>query len=337
MGQHTIQEILSQPEVWENTLTKLRSERAHFEEIIRTINNRNLFLTGCGSSYYASLTAASLHTKLTGTTTIGVPASDILTFPDTIFPKDQEVCLITVSRSGKTPETREAAACMKAQRGTVLGVSCSPGSPLLEACEASIIAPDGAEQSRYMTRSFTSMLLALQYMSAIQANDNRLQEDLLRLPELGSEAIKRYRSLLEHFAVEGQFNQYIYLGQGPYYGLCCESMLKIKEMAATPSEAFHTMELMHGPKYAVNDRTLVTVVLSNSGSGPEMDLLPKIKALGPHILVISERELPQMHPAADLIIELSSGVSEYARPLLVMLITQLYAYFRAKAVGRDIE
>jgi glucosamine--fructose-6-phosphate aminotransferase (isomerizing) len=337
MGQHTIQEILSQPEAWKSTLAKLESEPSQLEEIIRIIDTQDLFLVGCGSSHYLSLTVASLYTQLTGIKATGVPASEIITFPNSVIPKRPKICLIGVSRSGTTPETREAASYCKTRGGTVLAVSCTPGSPLLDVCGASIVTASGAESSRYMTRSFTSMLLALQYMSAMRANDMRLQKELLKLPELGLEVINRYRPRIEQLATEGSFNQYVYLGQGPFYGLCCESMLKIKEMACTPSEAFHTMEFMHGPKYAVNDRTLVTVLLSDGGSDRELDLLPKIKTLGPHLLVICERKLPQVSDSADLIFDLNCGLSEYARPLLVMLITQLYAYYRARAIGREIE
>ena len=337
MGQHTIQEILSQPEAWKSTLVKLESEPSRLQEIIRIVDTQDLLLVGCGSSYYLSLTVASLYTQLTGIRATGVPASEIITFPNSVFAKDSNKCLIAVSRSGKTPETREAASYCKTRGGTVLAVSCTPRSPLLDVCTASIVTPSGSESSRYMTRSFTSMLLALQYLTALRANEASLQRELLELPELGRQVINRYGPRVEQLATEGNFNQYVYLGQGQFYGLCCESMLKIKEMACTPSEAFHTMEFMHGPKYAVNDRTLVTVLLSDSGRDRELDLLPKIKTLGSHVLMICERKIPQVSDSADLVFDLSSGLSEHARPLLVMLITQLYAYYRARAIGREIE
>jgi len=37
------------------------------------------------------------------------------------------------------------------------------------------------------------------------------------------------------------------------------------------------------------------------------------------------------------VFELQSGLSEYSRLVLVMLLTQLYGYYRALAVGKDIE
>jgi fructoselysine-6-P-deglycase FrlB-like protein len=114
-------------------------------------------------------------------------------------------------------------------------------------------------------------------------------------------------------------------------------MLKIKEMACTPAEAYHGMELMHGPKYAVNKETLIMYLLSDSVQDNELRLLNRIKELGGHIGIICEKAPPHVMQLSDDVFELQSGLSENARLVLVMLLMQLYAYYRSLAVGRDIE
>jgi glucosamine--fructose-6-phosphate aminotransferase (isomerizing) len=74
-------------------------------------------LTGCGTSYYLPLVAASLYTASTHLPARGVPASDILTYPDAVFPQDKRYLLVAISRSGKTPETIGAAGYVKERRG----------------------------------------------------------------------------------------------------------------------------------------------------------------------------------------------------------------------------
>src|SRR4030042_5546830 len=114
-------------------------------------------------------------------------------------------------------------------------------------------------------------------------------------------------------------------------------MLKIKEMACTPAEAYFGMELMHGPKYAVNDRTLITYFLSDSAKEQQIDLLKKIRNLEAKVAVNCDETSPELTNTADYVINLQSGLSDYSRLILTMLISQLYAYYRALAMGQDIE
>ena len=134
-----------------------------------------------------------------------------------------------------------------------------------------------------------------------------------------------------------EFNLYIYLGHGPLYGIAAESMLKIKEMACTPAEAYHGMEFMHGPKYAVDDKTMIIYLISDSVQKQEIELLQRIKGLGGYVVVICEKSTPELVKIADDIFELRSGLSEYSTPILKMLLTQLYGYYRALEVGKDLE
>ncbi len=97
------------------------------------------------------------------------------------------------------------------------------------------------------------------------------------------------------------------------------------------------MELMHGPKYAVNDDTLIMYLLSDSVKSEEIELLKRIKEWGGNVKIICEEITPDIAAFNVDMFELQSGLSEYSRLVLVMLLTQLYGYYRALAVGKDIE
>jgi glucosamine--fructose-6-phosphate aminotransferase (isomerizing) len=128
----------------------------------------------------------------------------------------------------------------------------------------------------------------------------------------------------------------VYLGQGPFYGIACESMLKLKEMACTAAEAYHSMELMHGPRYAVDGHTLVTVLLSDGARAEEIDLLTKLKKMGATVCVICDESEPGIAGNADYVIELGSALPDFARVPLYMPVTQLYGYFRAVATASSL-
>src|SRR5260370_4868433 len=77
-GEHTLQEILSQPRVWTETETQLRE--AHLlEKFSDLFSPRSPWLfVGCCSSYYLSRLIAALWTKTFSIPPTGLPASVLL-------------------------------------------------------------------------------------------------------------------------------------------------------------------------------------------------------------------------------------------------------------------
>ena len=334
----TIQEILDQPNAWANTIKAFSNQKNDIIAYLEKYRDAEIVLTGCGTSYYLPLTAAALYTNFTGVKARGVPASEIMLFPNTIFAKDQNYLLVSISRTGKTPETLAAARYMKeVLGGGTLLITCTEGSKVADYSDYTLICPGAAEETKYMTRSYTSMLLGFQLITAFRSRNKALEGELLQLPELGKKIISRFQSSLENMANNQNFSLYIYLGHGPLYGVAAESMLKLKEMACTPAEAYHGMELMHGPKYAVTDESLIMYLLSDSVMDQEIQLLKRIKDWGGTIKIICEKAVPALSEISTDVFELQSGLSEYSRFCLIMLLTQLYGFYRALAVGKDIE
>src|SRR5260370_42525213 len=103
-----------------------------------------------------------------------------------------------------------------------------------------------------MTRSFTSMVLGLQYLSALLADDHTFSKSLSALPAMADTALAALHPRIREFISARQFADYVCLGQGPFYGLARETALKITELSASYGQRFHTLELPHGPKAIVN-------------------------------------------------------------------------------------
>ncbi|HKJ69987.1 MAG TPA: SIS domain-containing protein, partial [bacterium] len=118
---------------------------------------------------------------------------------------------------------------------------------------------------------------------------------------------------------------------GPFYGLANESMLKIKEMSLSTSEAYHSLEFRHGPKSMVDEDMLVTFFLSNSAFDTESKLVKEVKELGGRTLTVCEQATPAVKEYSDYLVELQSGLSDYARLILYMPVTQLLGYHAAVA------
>jgi glucosamine--fructose-6-phosphate aminotransferase (isomerizing) len=337
MGDYTIQEIQSQPEVWSRILEAMWGESSPLQAVDRLTDSGPVLFIGCGSSYYLSLSAAAIWSRFAGGPASALSASEVMLFPECHFDPGVKGTVVAVSRSGKTTETCAGVTYLRRLGWHAIGISCTPASAVAEACDASLLLDQAAEKSRFMSRAFTGTLLAVQTWVAFRTRDQQLKRELLHLPDLGCVLLERYARPIRDIAVRGKFDQYVFLGQGPYYGLAAESMLKTKEMACTPAEAYHSLELWHGPRYALTGSAMVVLLLSDGGRAQELALLPKIKSFGAQVAVICERATPEVTAYADWVLELNSCLPEYARMLLVMPLTQLFAYHRACALGKTID
>jgi fructoselysine-6-P-deglycase FrlB-like protein len=302
------------------------------------MRNEHPVMTGSGSSFYLCLTAAACYTQLTQRRALAVSGSDLCTFPNTFLPETEKFSLLAVSRNGKSAETVDAArwSC-KSRSIKPIAISTVTDSPLLEVCEAGLLLSPAAEKSRYMTRSFTSPILAIQYLVASSTGNKELKSELRRLPEIGAQVLKRCCGTVKFIAEQKEFTDYAGLGQGPYYGLAAESMLKVQEMVRAPAHAYPSLELMHGPHYLLSDKTLVSLLCSDSGKCYELALLQRMQSTRACRFVICEKAFPEIVQNAEFVFELCSGLSEFARLILTMPVMQLFAYYRARATGYALE
>jgi glucosamine--fructose-6-phosphate aminotransferase (isomerizing) len=335
MTNYTLNEICSQPEVWQQTLDICTQHDRR--GIAEWINSDHCVLTGSGSSFYLCLSAGAYFTKLTGHRASAISASEICSFADAYLPARGNGPLLAVSRKGKSAETVDAASWFKKRSAKTIAISTLTESPLLEVCEAALLLPAAAEQSRYMTRSFTSILLAIQYLTAVSTGHKEVAAELLKLPEVGKQVLDRCRGESKLVAEQKQAGDYVGLGQGPFYGLAAESMLKLKEMVRVPAEAYPSLEVMHGPNYLFNRDTLATLLLSDTARSYELALLEKLHKSEVSIFVICDKAVPEVRANAHHIFELQSDLSELARLILAMPVMQLLAYYRACAKGLTLE
>jgi len=327
-------EIASQPEVWAATWRRLQDSRDTLSKLLFSECWDAVYFAGCGSTHYLSLAAANLHQQLTGQRTRGVPSSEVALFPAGAYPDvmGQRILLVAISRSGETTETLRAVARHHERQMPVLAITCHGDSPLARQSEAVFAAEEAREESVPQTRSFTSMYLAAQFVAGLTGDDQVFLAALEQLAARGRDVLECSAGPAAR-AGDLDWERVIFLGSGAYYGLACEAMLKLKEMALGWSEAYHFLEFRHGPISLVDDRTLVVGLLSDTAAGAERAVLGDVRALGGQTLVVGEH-LSAAEPAS-FAIPLDSGLPELARGALYLLPLQLLAYSRARARGLD--
>ena len=329
---HTWHEIASQPEVWRATLERFTATRAALESFLEQAQFDQTAAVGCGSTHYLAQTAATVLGHCTGIPACAFPSSELWLFPSTV--PAGKTLLLAISRSGRTTETLRALERFReAKGGPVLTVTCYPDSPLARQADFALAAPAAQEQSVAQTRSFASMLLLTQVLSAVVALDDGMLERLHHLPDALQSLVERLGDLPKRLGEDDDIEQFFFLGGGPLYGLANEVMLKMKEMTLSYSEAYHPLEFRHGPMSMVTGRTLVVGLLSDTGLAQELRVLEDMAGLGARTLALIEDASAFGRWRPDDVVELGSGLNEWERGALYLPVLQRMAYHRSVAKG----
>ena len=305
-GAKTLTEIFSQPATWQQCLSELQRDGA-VENILEETKPRTEWLfIGCGTSFYLAEAAAASWTMMTGQIARALPASELLLFPSLTIRAGENAQAVVISRSGQTSEAVRAANVLSQERCVpTLGITCAEDSPLEKACDQTIRLLAADEKSMVMTRSFSSMLLALQY----------------------AERIRPLAARIESFVAEHSFADYVFLGQGPFHSLAREASLKITEMSCSYSQAFHALEFRHGPKAIVSPETCLAFFLSESGTQAEAEVLAEMHELGAVTICICNRANELVRRSSDLVFELGFDGPELATLAPFIVPGQLLGYF----------
>jgi glucosamine--fructose-6-phosphate aminotransferase (isomerizing) len=326
-GFYTRQEILSQPEAWEDTLQTIQDQSEELKTFFAAGNYTQVLFTGCGSTYYLSMAAAASFQQLTGLPARSFPASELWLNKPASYPAAGKILLVAISRSGLTSET--LAACkdfLASRRGDLVTLSCYAAMPLAQMGQLNFILSAGAEQSIAQTRAFTSLFLASLAVSALWAGQDSLLDELSRLPAVAKKLLAAYAPIARQIGQNRHLERFYFLGSGARYGLACELSLKMKEMSLSHSEPFHFLEFRHGPKSMVTHNTLIFGLVSAHNREREMAVLDEMKALGAQILALGEDQ-PD--------IPFQSNLSEAARDVLYLPVGQLIAFERSLDKGLD--
>jgi glucosamine--fructose-6-phosphate aminotransferase (isomerizing) len=329
----TLVEIYGQPAVWQQCLDDL----GHMDlaSLVEGHDPRikEWVFVGCGTSYYLAQAAAASLTTLLQVPARAVPASEILLQPHLVFPKGASDCFpVLISRSGHTSEVLQVASYLQQQNTEFLAVTCD-GRELAGMTDR-VLKLHVLEESTVMTSSFTSMVLALQYLAAFLAGNKEFVAALQKLPAHLERLLKVYGPKVEKFA-EQSFEDFAFLGQGALYAIASETALKVMESSSTYAQYFHTLEFRHGPKSVAGPGTLIGGLLSESGYKSEAPVLLEMKELGSQIMVIANSADAKLRAAADLLIELDLPVPELARIIVYVVWGQLLGSYRGLEKGLD--
>lgn len=323
----TVNEIRDQPAAISALLDELDTKQSRVAEV--TSQSEAFCLVGCGTSYFLAL-SGSAHLNETSIS-VAVPGSEAFVSPTQITDVNPDI-VMPVSRSGESTETVRATEQLRDRYpdATVLGVTCTDGSTLDEQSDVSIVSPNGAEESVVMTKSFSSMLVALEYISRLNAGGRDVAEAYRTLPAQSETVVERAEEIGKDLGARTDLEKFMFLGTGELYGVAAEAMLKLEEMTLSWTKAYHTLEFRHGPRSIADEKTLVTVFLPDRELDLHRDLLADIEATNAEVLVVG----PQSSVTeVDATHKLPLPEREVSSLALYAPVFQFLGYYRALAKG----
>ena len=331
LGSLTLREISEQPAAWLAALTRFEKDAARVDRLFEEKLPDEVVFTGCGSSYYLSMTAASAFQQLTGLRAKAVPASEILQFPESVFAQDTSPLLVAASRSGTTTETLRAVKAVAHQGIPTICLTCAGQSPLARSAHLALCSPAGRERSVVMTKSFSSMLVLGLLLAAQRGGDAKFRRELRRLPALGRRVLKTALPLMREIGTTA--SRFVFLGAGPAHGIAWEGLLKMTEMAQRTAMAYHPLEFRHGPMAVAGPGTVAVIFGTDAGATLEAELVRDLRKHGATVVVLCD---DQRHEAdAEVSVSLGVGLSDAPRSVLYLPFAQALAYWRAVGARLD--
>ncbi len=327
----TSKEIAEQPEAWTDTIRALNEKRQEIATWFRQEAFGQVIFMGCGSSYNAAIVSSRNFNSLTGVTSFAFPSSEMFAGQKLPYDDRRKTLLIVFSRSGQSTETIWAIDRIRQLSKNTKILSFCPyrESEIIARADQSIILEKAKEEGVFATKSFTTFIFAVKLLIGILLQNMNFLQELTRVPTLVD--IKQRQIEMQKIG-SGKILNVISGGSGALYGIACEGSLLVKKMCTIPAEAYTTLELRHGNAAAGNNLTLIVIFASEYLKKAEGVIVSELAALKSPRLVICE-EADSKLGLADYVINLKSGLSEYARDMLMMPVVQLLAFYMCIARG----
>lgn len=330
---HIYREIHEQPAALDRLLT---GETRNIQQLAAAIKDRDIqhvVIAARGTSdnagRYAQYLLGAVNSLPVGLTTPSL--FSIYKRP----PRFGNALVLGISQSGKSPDIISVLVEARRQGALTAAITNSVDSGLAGEVEHVIDIQAGPEVSVAGTKSYTSELLAIAFLSAVLADDAEMLESLQQVPQAVA-------TVLANSNVPDIVQRYRYMqvcaviGRGYNYATAFEMALKVKELTFTIAESYSSADFLHGP-IALVDHGFPAMVIAPSGAVlPQMqEFIQTLARIDAEILVVSDDA--STLSMADISVELPPGVPEWLSPITAIVPGQLFAMNLAYIRHYDVD
>jgi tagatose-6-phosphate ketose/aldose isomerase len=342
---HTLREILQQPSTWLQTCSLMLDCAPALKASVQGI--AGLVLTGSGSSEYAGDCVSLALQQDLGITTQAIGGGRLLTDGRRALPPPRPALLVSLARSGDSPESCGALSLLLELEPEVrhLVLTCNQAGSLAKTYQDHpqvrvVTMPASTnDQSLVMTSSFTNLALAARFLGLLE-QPQTYQAICGQLSTIVEEMISAHFGSLATVAA-AKFSRAVFLGSGSRFAATREAALKMLEMTSgrVPTLCETYLSFRHGPMTYVQDDTLLVCFLSSDPvtRAYESDLLRELdqKELGLLKLIVGE-DVPQELAREDDVVLACRGLAQAGddnTAIVHVVVGQLLAFLRCLEEG----
>lgn len=256
---------------------------------IEIVNSKNLFITGAGTSYHASLIMSYRLKKELKLRPEVFLSGEYKNYEDWF---DSKTALIAFSQSGETADLLEAVRKAKEKGSKILSIVNAANSTLFRESDLNLLLNCGPEVGVAATKSFTSQIivanLVVDELLALTKGEKR-NFDSGFLSNAVKETLKNEEIIKEIAHQYSNSSDFYFVARGYNYPVAIEGALKLKELSYIHAEGMPASELKHGTLALIENGTPV-VVINPTGSEYDDTLsnVEEMRARGADIIGVSD-------------------------------------------------
>lgn len=341
---YMLKEIYEQPQTISNALDL---EASGLDEIVELFaKSKNSYLLGVGTTFYVAKYAKYVFSQIAQEFYPSISSDEFRVLTNL----NKQSLVFSASQSGETFDTLSALKYAKSKGARTAAVVNVMGSSIARLVDKVVLQGSGPEICVISTKAAVSqmviitvlaMKLALKKKVITRKTYNQHMWALQELPEIIQGILNERSGFIHRLAhkYSGTRN-WLYLGRGVYYPIALEAALKMKEVAYVHAEGMPGGFLKHGTLAMIDDdvSSIVFVPPPEDKSLYEATLhsIEEIRARSGFVLGIHFTEQGKNGAlySEELILP---KVPPLTAPLIQLVIGQLFAYFTATSLKRNID
>ncbi|WP_224019419.1 glutamine--fructose-6-phosphate transaminase (isomerizing), partial [Burkholderia vietnamiensis] len=305
---------------------------------------RSVLLLGCGTSYYAGLTAKYWLEGIAGIRAQVEIASEYR-YRETV--PDPHTLVVGISQSGETADTIGAIEYARAMGQHLSMAICNVAtSSIARTAPLCFLTRAGIELGVASTKAFTTQLVALFLLTLTLARQRGRLDDaqvalhlngLRALPARIGHALALETQIKGWAAKFARADHALFLGRGMHYPIALEGALKLKEVSYVHAEGYPAGELKHGPLALVTSAMPVVTIAPDDRLFQKLKSnMAEVRARGGRLYVLAGQHLGIDADRDTHVIRVRES-GDALSPIVNVIALQLLAYHVGCARGADVD
>ncbi len=308
---------------------------------IKSLNK--IRIVACGTSYHAGLLGKSLFENISKIP-VEVDIASEFRYSDAILEKG--TLILAITQSGETADTLVAVKEAKLKGCATFAITNIVSSSIARDVDGVLYTRAGQEIGVAATKTFTSQIIAI-YLLALyfgrirntidSETSKRLISSIKRLPNQVQRVLESSEVIQDQSRKFFKSSKFFFIGRRFDYPIALEGALKLKEIAYVSAEGYPAGELKHGP-IALLESGVTVIAIATKGRTYEKMLsnIKEVEARGASVIAIASEGDVEIEKYVDVVLKVPE-TNELVSPILSAIVTQLFAYYCAKAHGCEID